>query len=118
MKRGFTLIETLVSVAILSIIASMLLPSLINTLSNQKKVESRNEMFLEARNQMEQVAGTAYRGNLDLSSVVSEKYETEIESRKLSEELVEITLKIKEKNSKENEVVFKQILPKKRIYIN
>ncbi|RVU54963.1 type II secretion system protein [Anaerosphaera multitolerans] len=117
MKKGFTLIEIIFTVMLLSILASYLLPSINGVLQNQNNLKVKQEMYLEARNQMENITSEIYSGNLYIDSYVQEKFYSKVESKEIGENLREITLHIKEKDGK-GEVILKKILSTEGFYVN
>ncbi len=116
MKKGFILIDLLLSVALLAIIATALLPSLVNALAGRKNSQDRLKLYNAAKNQMEIITAANYSGSGEYEIILSDEYQYTIEEVPLSKNLNKYILKVK--NEKNHEIKIEKILQNKRLYSN
>lgn len=92
MKKGFTLIETVISIAIIAILGTAIISANINLNISRKKVNEISDINNAMQNTMEMVSAQIKRGNSYEAPSNIDVYVVD-----LSDKLVEITVKSGEK---------------------
>ncbi|MDO5040752.1 MAG: type II secretion system protein [Peptoniphilus sp.] len=113
MKKGFILIDLLISIALLSIIATVLLQSYADAFTGRKNLQDRLKMYNAAKNQMELITAANYKGGR-FDVILSEEYQYTLEEVPLSENLNKYILKVKDE--KNHEIKIEKILYSKGLH--
>lgn len=117
MKKGYFLIESLLSIVLIVVIFTFLMPNIIASLRQDELVENQNYAINYTRNIMEDTVGKAYHNIKVKNKILKDKdLETYINIENLENNLKYIEVRTKRKGKKD--VVFKKIVKDKGLYIN
>lgn len=114
MKKGYILIDVLLTVILITILGASLLDGYFNTISMRRNLNDRVELYEVAENQLENITAAAYSGeNYEVLS--KDNINCHIEKSSYSENLdrYEVTCK-----DEDREVHFEKILTNKRLHSN
>ncbi|WP_138159738.1 type II secretion system protein [Peptoniphilus catoniae] len=115
-KKGFILLDVLLSISLIFIVASLLIPAITNLLLARNKLKQRSELYQVSKNQIELITSAAYMGSDKYEIIIPEKYKYRIEKEDLGDNLVRYFLYIEDEDK--GEIKFEKILQKKRLYSN
>lgn len=115
-KKGFALLDIVISLALLMIIYSILLPVMINSLNNRENLNNKIKIYRIFKNQMEIISSASYSGEENYDIIIPDKYEYKIKEEKLSGDLKKYTIIIIDDKGRENKI--EKILQVKRLYPN
>ena len=119
-KKGFILLDVLLSISLIFIVASLLIPAITNLLLARNKLKQRSELYQVSKNQIELITSAAYMGSDKYEIIIPEKYKYRykyrIEKENLGDNLVRYFLYIEDEDK--GEIKFEKILQKKRLYSN
>ncbi|MBP2025003.1 type II secretion system GspH family protein [Peptoniphilus stercorisuis] len=117
MKKGYFLIESLLSIVLIVIVFTFLMPNIISSLKQDEFVEKEHYVINYTRNIMEDTIGKAYhKGDMKNETINNKDLKTYIIVEDLENNLKYIEVKTKRKGRKD--VVFKKIIKNKGLYIN
>lgn len=117
MKKGYFLIESLLSIVLIVVIFTFLMPNIIASLRQDELVENQNYAINYTRNIIEDIVGKAYHNIEIKNKILKDKdLETYINIEDLENNLKYIEVRTKRKGKKD--VVFKKIIKDKSLYIN
>ena len=106
--------DLLISISLILIVASSLIPALTSSLISRQKLKERTEIYDMAKNQLEVISAASYSGKDDYEIIIDKNLDYSIDKQNLSENLVKYTLTIKDK--KTGDLKFEKILQKKSLY--
>lgn len=118
-RKGYLLIDILLSIALLVIVASILIPLLIGLGKQKNNLIKRLEMVKLAENAMEEQIAIKYKEE-ELTNQEYEEgdYKVEVEINNYSKEILQVNVRIKDKNDESYKVEFEKLLSEKGIYFN
>lgn len=118
-RKGYLLIDILLSIALLVIVASILIPLLIGLGKQKNNLIKRLEMVKLAENAMEEQVAIKYKEE-ELTNQEYEEgdYKVEVEINNYSKEILQVNVRIKDKNDESYKVEFEKLLSEKGIYFN
>ena len=108
--------DLLISISLILIVASSLIPTLTSSLISRQKLKEKTEIYEMAKNQLEVISAASYSGKDDYEIVIDKDLDYSIDKQNLSENLVKYTLTIKDE--KTGDLKFEKILQKKSLYSN
>ena len=114
MKKAYILMDLLISISLILIVATSLIPALTSSLVSRQKLKDRTEIYEMAKNQLEVISAASYSGRDDYEIVIDKDLDYSIDKQNLSENLVKYILTIKDE--KTGEIKFEKILQKKSLY--
>lgn len=106
--------DLLISISLILIVASSLIPALTSSLISRQKLKERTEIYEMAKNQLEVISAANYSGKDDYEIVIDKDLDYSIDKQNLSENLVKYVLTIKDE--KTGDLKFEKILQKKSLY--
>lgn len=118
-RKGYLLIDVLLSIALLVIVASILIPLLIGLGKQKNNVIKRLEMVKLAENTMEEQIAIKYKEEeLTNKEYEDGNYKVGVEINNYSKEILQVNVRIKDKDDENYKVEFEKLLSEKGIYFN
>lgn len=116
MKKAYILIDVLISIALIFILATALIPAISNALVSRQKLMKKAELYQMSKNQLEAITAASYMGKDDYEIVINKKLDYSIDSEQVSDNLKKYIVTIKDE--KLGEIKFEKILQSKSLYSN
>ncbi len=110
------LLDVILSIAIIAIIASVLIPASINFISSREKIMDISDSYMMLKNQMEVVGASKYYGTGTYDIVIPKEYKYYIQEDNISDNLTKIKIILYRDGGEKIEV--EEIFPSKGLYSN